>query len=750
MFDFIRNHQMNIMLCLCAACFTMTVMLFLTKFLSKRRKWILIVMEFVAAFLLFFDRMAYIYSGNTSAAGYIMVRLSNFMVFFLTSSTVFVFNFYLVDLLLNEGKLARVPKRLMFAGFASTAGMMLAIISAFTDFYYYFDYQNVYHRGPGFLVAYLIPVICPIVQYTAIVKYRKNFSKFIFTAVALYIFLPLVTGVIQIFTYGISIVNMAMVLVSVSLYFFSYLDVNAAVEKAHEIEIQSFKTEQAKMKSVFVQASQAMASVLEKGDKTLKGRSERVAKMARELAKKAGKNEDECDKVFYAGYCCDAGEEALSCITTFPYLRETARSVGKDYDEDLPEYSRIITVAKDYDKMINDTTIPSFYVRDYFIREAGRKYDPVYAKFAVQLLDSETNKGVFEKASEEMKTELVCHNYREEITSGIPVLQNISEISFDCCPLDSQAKYALPSIIIFDSSDEKVQKTQKSIESHKYIEYCEIWFDTHNISTSARNMEIRNVADTKAYSDTKEAAEEGWSSYKITTSRFEDHLLLKMQGPEKSFDAIIALPSASKSAFIGITGENVHIKNIKFEHTNKLTEENDIPRIAEKLNYINRIESDIPNVQIVKPLAEFTQGVEVKNGMKIYFHAQSLPDANLVWHCPYIILYDSDDGQVGGKNYREYAMIKFDGEENGSNDNAENDFLMKKTESFTSWEDWEALNKAGYECQVEFIKNGSEVTLRTHNKGIYIQNTTKVRNGNKDIFVAFSGDQVALTDIRIR
>lgn len=741
MFDFIRDHQMNIMLCLCAACFTMTVMLFLTKFLSKRRKWILIVMELVAAFLLFFDRMAYIYSGNTSAAGYIMVRLSNFMVFFLTSSTVFVFNFYLVDLLLNEGKLTKVPKRLIFAGFAATAGMMVSIISAFTDFYYYFDYQNVYHRGPGFLVAYLIPVICPIVQYTAIVKYRKNFSKFIFTAVALYIFLPLVTGVIQIFTYGISIVNMAMVLVSVSLYFFSYLDVNAAVEKAHEIEIQSFKTEQARMKSVFVQAAQAMASVLEKGDAALKGRAERVALTAKEIAKKAGKGEEDCDKVFYAAYCCDAGQEALSCIKTFPYLYETAQFVGKDYDESLPDYSRIITVAKDYEKMINDPTVPPFYVRDYFIREAGSKYDPLYAKIAVQLLDNETNKGTFEKAAEEMKTELLCHNYREEITAGIPVLQNISEISFECSPLDADAKYSLPSIILFDSSDERVQKTQKTIEAHKYIEYGEIWFDAHIISTSARNMEIRNVTEGGAGAS---------ANYKITASRFEDHILLKMQGSAKSFDAIIALPSASKSAFIGITGENVHIKNIKLEHTNQLTEENDIPRIAEKLNYINRIESDIPNVQIVKPLAEFTQGVEVKNGMKIYFHAQSLPDANLVWHCPYIILYDSDDGQVGGENYREYAMIKFDGEENGSNDNAENDFLMKKTESFTNWEEWEALNKAGYECQVEFTKNGSEVTLRTHNKGIYIQNTTKVRNGNKDIFVAFSGDQVALTDIRIR
>ena len=146
----------------------------------------------------------------------------------------------------------------------------------------------------------------------------------------------------------------------------------------------------------------------------------------------------------------------------------------------------------------------------------------------------------------------------------------------------------------------------------------------------------------------------------------------------------------------------------------------------------------------------FTKGVKVKDIMKIYFHTQSLPDANLVWHCPYVILYYSEDGKVYGKNYREYAMVKFDGEENGSNDNAENVFLMKKTESFTSWEDWEAHNKAGYECQVELYKKGNEVTLRTQNKGILVQNTTRVRNGNKEIYVALSGDQVALTDIRIR
>ena len=744
MFEFIRNHQLNIMLCLCAASLTMTLMLLFTKFLSRRRKWILISMETIATLLLFFDRLAYIYAGDPGSTGYLLVRLSNFMVFFLTSCTILCFNFYIIDLLIKEGGLTEVPRRLLFTGFAAIVGMLLAIISAFTGLYYYFDSQNYYHRGTGFLIAYIIPVVCPLIQFSAIVKFRKSFSKFIFTAVALYIFLPIITGIIQIFTYGISIVNMTMVLVSVFLYIFAFLDVNSAVQKAHEIEIQSFKDEQKKMKEIFEQAAEGIATIIEEKKESQKGHAERTANMARELAKKAGKNELDCDRVYYAAFLCDAGEASLSCIKAFPFLGETARHVGKPYSEEVPELARIITVAKDFDLMINDPSIPPFYVRDYFIREAGRKYDPVYSKLAVQILDLETNLGTFESAAEEIETELECRNYRESVTSGINVSQYVTNITFDCesivTDIDDGVKFSAPSIILFDSADRRVQKTNETIDFQKYLEYGEVWFDSHFISTGVRNMEVRNV----------EACDVDSGVYKITTCRFEDHILIKMQGNKKSFELIAALPSASKSVYLGITGENVHIKNIKIELTEQLTSEKDIPRIAEKINYINRIESDVPNVQIDKPLAVFTTGVEVKDKMKIYFHAQSLPDANLVWHCPYIILYYSDDKKVYGKNYREYAMVKFDGEDNGSNEYAENDFFMKKTESFKNWEEWENQNKAGYECQIEFFKSGSEVTLQTQNKGILIQNITKIKDGGREIYVALSGDQVALTDIRIR
>ena len=102
MFDLIRTNQLDIMLFLCGACAILVFLLINTRFLSKRRKRILIFMEAMACLLLWSDRLAYIYAGMPGPAGYIMVRVSNFLVFFLTSGIVFGFNLYIEDLFINE------------------------------------------------------------------------------------------------------------------------------------------------------------------------------------------------------------------------------------------------------------------------------------------------------------------------------------------------------------------------------------------------------------------------------------------------------------------------------------------------------------------------------------------------------------------------------------------------------------------------------------------------------------------------
>ncbi|MBO5621616.1 MAG: hypothetical protein J5959_08305, partial [Butyrivibrio sp.] len=99
MVEFIRTYQLNMMLLLCGACGMMAILLLITKFMDKKMKWTLITMEVIAFALLWFDRLAYIYAGDMSHKGYVMVRLSNCAVFVLTSGVVFAFNIYLKNLL---------------------------------------------------------------------------------------------------------------------------------------------------------------------------------------------------------------------------------------------------------------------------------------------------------------------------------------------------------------------------------------------------------------------------------------------------------------------------------------------------------------------------------------------------------------------------------------------------------------------------------------------------------------------------
>ena len=788
MFDVIRNNQLNIMLILCSICAMMAILVIFTKFLPPKRKGILLTMELVATFLLAFDRLAYIYSGNESSLGWVMVRLSNFMVFFLTSGVVFCFNLYISDLLIREVKLKSIPRRLNLAGILSILGMFLVIISVFTGLFYTFDEHNRYRRAPGFLLCYIVPVVCPLIQFSVIQKYRKNFSNFIFIALILYIFIPIGMGILQIFTYGISIVNMAMVMVSVSLYIFSYLDINAEVVKLHLIEMNELKEEHKNMQQLFSQTANAFVTSLEKLNPDNIGLSTKTAALAKKIAEKSGKSEEECEQAYYTALLYNAGitavpaeilekdnpseeeealikklpvisSEILSSIKEFPYLSKAARYVHERYDgkgypeglkgEDIPQASRITAISASYfnlsTKRKNKNPLPAHIIREEFIKEAGLKYDPVFANSLVTILDSIANAHNVTQ-EEPLESEITCKEYRSSISVGIPVVRNFTEISFRCKSKAEEGQFSSPSLVLFDSYDMRSHANQKAINAYHYIEYGEVWFDGHYISTSARNIEVR--INEKSEEEIKNSGDK--DLYTIKSARFEDHIILNLENYEKKIEVILALPDVSKSAYIGITGENIYIYDIKAVTTENQIAENAIPRIAEKISYINRLESDLPNIQITSPRGTYTQPVEVQDNMSIFFHTMSLPEASLVWHCPYILLYYSEDSKIGGPDYREYAVVKLNGEDDGSKEFSENNFTMTKKENFKNWNEWKNLNKSGYECRIDLIKKGKVITMFTENLGVELENKCTILDDKQKVYIALTGDQCALTDIRIR
>ena len=788
--EFIAGHQLNIMLGLSGICGTLALLIVLAKALSTRRRIVLVIMELTAMFLVSFDRLAYIYSGGTDSTAYVMVRVSNFFVFFMTSGMVFAFNLYVNDLLMNEGKMKVLPVRLNATLGMSVAGMLLIIISQFTDIIYFIDENNRYHRGPLFLLCYVVPVFAPLIQLTVILQYRKRFNRVIFISLILFIVVPVVTGVIQIFTYGLSLVNISMVLVALSLYIFAYFDINESVEKAHKEELSDLDEERKSMRTLFEETAKALAEATEARDIFRKGRSLRVAGRAKRIAEAAGKDPRDTYSIYYAAMLHNAGisglsdeemkrydtdgiedEEIikkkavtggaiLSNITRFPDLKIAALYGSERYDgkgfpegkkgEEIPEIARIVSVAEGYEEMNSRKRerdpFPPAMIREEFVKEAGSKYDPEYARIMVELMDQEAKLEMSaepgEKDDKLPAPVLDCPEYRKSISKGVDITSEIVRITFDCDTDPDSEKRGGPSLILYDSFDARVHDSLHLIRATNYLEYGEAWFDGHIISTDARNMEAETVEKTE------DAAAGQENKYEIIAGRYEDHVLLRLAGPKGESIVTVALRDSTRSAYLALTGQWCHLTNIHVEKTGEITKDGDIRRIAGIISYIDRIESDLPNLQIDRSRSASTVGIPIKKRLVLKFHTRSLPTAHLVWHCPYIMLFSSDDAKVGGEGYHEYEMIKLNGENNGSNEYAESHFVLKRDE-FEDWETWKERNKAGMECEVGFVKRGNRIIMTTENMGISIQETITVKDDAKEVYAAISGDQVALTDIRI-
>ena len=787
MLDFIREYQVYIMLAMSITCIIFVILLLIAKSMDKKSKIVLILLELSAAILLIFERFAYYYRGDASDTGYVMVRVSNFVVFLMILVISILFNMYLAWRIDDTG-VGHKPKRFTIVAIIAVIGIFLLIISQFTNMYYYFDDTNTYHRGTLFIICYMIPIICLIIQVTIIVQYRKRFSKHICAAFVFYVVLPTIATIVQFFVTGVSFTNMSIALAVLVLYLFAYCDLNDELEIAHMKEMGELQEERNSMQRLFDQTATAFVMAIEKKDETIQGHSEKVAVVAKKIAEAYGKDEEECLKVYYAALLHDIGvvelpdrligkseelteedreiirkkpidsAQILSNIKEFPYLKEAVMYHKERYDgsgypnglkgEDIPWISRVIAVADSYASMVSqlrDTmALPYQKVREEFIEGSGTKYDPKLADIMISLIDEEYNESK-ETKSIELEKELSIDQYRDKVSAGILIEEKVKKVHFKCNVKSGyEDSFALPSVILFDSYDARMHKTTKSIEVYKYIEFSELWFDGHYVSTTARNVNV-NINDEANESHNNDINGE----YQITMSRYTDHLSVKMEGPNQSADYIVALPDKTKMAYLGITGEHCDITDISVEETNDEVKEGDIRRIVSELSFINRLESDIPNTQVDGPRYAYTVGQELKESQCIEFHTMSLPSASLAWHCPYILIYHSDDGRVFGKGYEEYELIKLNGECSFDDKLVDSHFQMKKTDAFPGWEAWKTTNKRGEECSIEIQCKLGNVIIHTENLGIVINDEIKLKDPSKKVYASITGDQVALTDIRV-
>ncbi len=559
-------------------------------------------------------------------------------------------------------------------------------------------------------------------------------------------------------------------------------------------QINLFRKEEANisMRRLFEQTAIALTNAIDAKDRYTHGHSSRVAEYSRKIAELSGMSEGECTDVYYTALLHDVGkigisaeiinkngkltddeyaqiklhpkfgERILHSINEYPNLSIGAyyhheRYDGKGYPaglkgEDIPEIARIISVADAYDAMTSKRSyrdpIPQQMVREEIVKGSGTQFDPKYAKIMQHLIDLDTEyemkerDGITELAG---KDELLSERFGDNISEGIHITSEIKTISLKVEKLKSGDMDARPALILFDSLDARYHDDPGEIKKLCYFEYARVWYDGRNECTGARKISVHRYKN----NDFKGTKETGVMPYTIEAVRFKDHLQIKIHDAENIIRLIIALPDSTRYSYIGLTGENCRLFDVSISTSDSKIEKGYIPRIAEEISYINVPAGDIPNIQVDSYRSEHTEGIPLKDGMRIDFHTMSLPSARLVWHCPFIDIFYSDNKKPVGPTYREYALIRFDGESWDDSDNAENKLITNLGDDFPGWDEWRAYNKKGYDCSVTFNIKGNTIITKTNNLGLDIRNTTTIYDGNMQIYVSLTGDQCALTNIRI-
>lgn len=429
---FLRTHQLDLMLFMSGTCAILACTTLFIRALPRQKRSMLSLMELSAMLLLLFDRWSYMYRGDAGNTGYVMVRVSNGMVFFMSIMIPHLVTQYLKILLQDKTGHLTPLLSLRICDALFILGVVLLVVSQFTGLYYTFDAQNTYQRSPTYILSYLAPLLIILLQELTILQKRNCLRRSILAALMAAISIPTVAAFLQIFTYGVSLSNMTMVITVITFHIFALDDLSRSVKRARMNELQSYKEAEQRVSAMFEQTAEALAGAIDAKDTYTHGHSTRVAALSRQIAKEAGFPDKDCDQVYFAALLHDVGkigvsntiinkpgkltDEEFAQIKLHPILgyqilsnirQSPSLSIGAHYHherfdgtgypdglagEAIPEIARIIAVADAYDAMSSSRSyrdrLSQQKVRDELMRGSGKQFDPRFANIMIHMIDS--------------------------------------------------------------------------------------------------------------------------------------------------------------------------------------------------------------------------------------------------------------------------------------------------------------------------------------------------------------------------
>jgi len=185
-------------------CFLAMAIVLIIKGYDKWLKLILANIMFITGMLNISEALAYFYRGNTTGLGYVMVRVTNFVVFLCGYLLVIEASHYVARVVTkNSGEYD--------GGFSNAvtvielAGILLLICSRIFKFYYAFDENNRYYRLDNHWIMIFIAIIGIILIFADTVVHFKNLRLIQSVSFISYEVTPILALLFQVTNYGISL-----------------------------------------------------------------------------------------------------------------------------------------------------------------------------------------------------------------------------------------------------------------------------------------------------------------------------------------------------------------------------------------------------------------------------------------------------------------------------------------------------------------------------------------------------------------
>ncbi len=297
----------------------------------------------------------------------------------------------------------------------------------FTDISYSYDEYNHFHRGVIGWTPHLIMLVYLVIMVVITFRNKNKTKRFEKTIIA-EITVILIIGAFAESLFGsYAVLRIA---ITAALLFY-YMFFQSEVYKDDILERQIQQTEM--VEHFGLQMITTLAGTVDAKDSYTKGHSLRVAKYAKEISRRIGKDEEFQKRIYYMGILHDVGkigipdtiiqkkgkltdeeygiikthpvigEEVLKNITDMPDLYYGAKWHHERYDgkgypdglkgEEIPLEARIIAVADAYDAMSSKRSyrdaLPQSKVRDETVRVRGTQLDPLLADEMIKMIDED-------------------------------------------------------------------------------------------------------------------------------------------------------------------------------------------------------------------------------------------------------------------------------------------------------------------------------------------------------------------------